>query len=131
MAVRTTASAVETILKDEFETGDDLTTDIEWAASIVDGYLVGEITDSDRLEVIERYLSAHSYYILKNPVESEGVKGVSQKLSSNVDLGFNASYWGQHALRLDTTGILSRVNKGKAGAASIWFLGRTTTTSPA
>ena len=63
-----------------------------------------------RLEMIERYLSAHGYATRDPRAESEGVKGITQKNQSKVDLGFNNTHYGQMAMRLDTTGYLAQLN---------------------
>lgn len=64
-----------------------------------------------RLELIERYLTAHFYTNRDPRSESEKAGSVGASYQSKVDLGFDTSHYGQTAMRLDTNGQLARVNK--------------------
>lgn len=64
----------------------------------------------ERLEMIERYLSAH-FYTLRDPRPvSEQVGAVQQTNQSKVDLFLSTSHYGQMAMVLDTSGALSDLN---------------------
>ena len=61
---------------------------------------------AERLELIERWLSAH-FYTNRDPRsvnEKAGAVGVT--IQSQIDLGFDTSFYGQTAMRLDTNGGL-------------------------
>jgi len=65
----------------------------------------------ERLELIERYLSAH-FYTLRDPrpvMEQAG--DVQQTNQSKVDLFLCTSHYGQTAIMLDTTGGLAELNR--------------------
>ncbi len=80
-----------------------------------------------RLELIERWLSAHFYTVRDMRAESEKAGPTSEKKQSKVDLGFDSSHYGQTAMRLDTVGGLAGLNtsmKGRGGQpVSIAWLG--------
>ena len=80
-----------------------------------------------RLELIERWLSAHFYHHRDMKPEQEKAGSVSQKLQSKVDLGFDNTHYGQAAMRLDTEGGLAvlneRIKKGKRATVSVTWLG--------
>lgn len=73
------------------------------------GALVPPYTDV-RLELIERYLSAH-FYTLRDPRTTEETAGpVRAEYQSAVALGLQTSHYGQTALQLDTSGALAALN---------------------
>jgi len=80
-----------------------------------------------RLELIERWLSAHFYTVRDPRVESEKAGPVSEKFQSKVGLGFDTSHYGQMAMRLDTEGGLAALNeqvkKGKKVTVGVTWLG--------
>jgi len=83
--------------------------------------------DATKLELIERWLSAHFYTVRDMRAESEKAADTSEKKQSKVDLGFDTSHYGQTAMRLDTAGGLASLNtkmKGKgASPMGITWLG--------
>lgn len=121
MAVRTTASAVKEILRNKSSVADSVFTPFIASASIIiDENLIGEdkydeTDDSTLLELIERWLSAHAYLLMDEPVESEKVDVLSRKFLSKNDLGFDQTKQGQMALRLDHKGILAGLNEQSKG----------------
>jgi len=80
-----------------------------------------------RLELIERWLSAHFFTVRDPRAESEKAGSVSEKFQSKVDLGFDTSHYGQMAMRLDTEGGLAALNeqikKGKKVTVGVTWLG--------
>lgn len=78
-----------------------------------------------RLELIERWLAAHFYTTRDPRLASEGAGGISVSYQSTVGFGFDASHYGQMAVRLDTNGGLARLNedmkKGKPRQAVHWL----------
>jgi len=126
MAVRTTQVAVEAIVSNDDST--DLTPFIEAANSMVDACcLTAGYTDA-KLELIERWLSAHFFCILAPRASEEAAGAVRERFESKVDLGLDVTRYGQQAKRLDTAGGLALqdrlANEGKAAyVATISFLG--------
>jgi len=81
-----------------------------------------------RLELIERWLSAHFIAIRDPRVASEGAEGLSQSFMYKVGLGLQQTTYGQQAMLLDTKGGLSSLNgdsnSGKGRTAGITYLGK-------
>ena len=78
----------------------------------------------ERLELIERWLTAHLYTIRDPRATSEKAGAVGATFQSKVDLGFDTSHYGQMAMRLDTAGGLAAINedtkKGKPTVSVMW-----------
>lgn len=70
----------------------------------------GGYTD-ERLELIERWLSAHFCKIADAERSSENIDGINESFMNRVDLGLNQTRYGQQALRLDTKGGLARLER--------------------
>lgn len=127
MAIRTTAAAVELII--EVDANISLTPFIEVASNIVDDCCSDSTTyTAAKLELIERWLSAHFYTVRDMRAERESPgRGVEEKFQSKVDLGFDTSHYGQMAMRIDTEGNLgalnNRIKKGGLGAVGVTYLG--------
>jgi len=131
---RTTVDNVEAII--EIDSGISLTPFIEVANALVTE-VCASVTDSSgdlvydatRLELIERWLTAHFYHIRDPRAESEKAGSVSTKYQSKVDLGFDVTHYGQMAMRIDTNSGLARLNesskKGKSKTVSLSWLGKT------
>lgn len=109
MPVRTNATAVGKIIK--VRASDDLTPFIEVASALVDEHCATKtdsegvaLYDAARLELIERWLAAHSYGAWKPPTDSEHAGSVSQRFQYKIDLGFDRTFHGQMAMRLDAAG---------------------------
>lgn len=120
MAIRTTAEAVGNII--EVDGSIDLTPFIETASSLVDDVAAASgAPGATRLELIERYLSAH-FYTLRDPRPvSERAGPVSATYQSKVALGLKTSHYGQTAISLDPTGVLDAASKGKQIGAVAWL----------
>ena len=123
--MRTTENAVRAIID---VTDTDLTPYIAVANALVTEYCADVSTyDAERLELIERWLSAH-FCTIKDPrTTAEKIGSVSVNYQSVIDLGFNSSHYGQTAMRLDTNGGLAalndKINKAKAANATVTWLG--------
>lgn len=125
---RTTAEAVGLII--EVNANISLDPFIEIANALVTDCCADEDDyDATRLELIERWLSAHMYTIRDMRAERERAGSVEEKFQSKVDLGFDTSHYGQNAMRIDTKGGLARLNEkikaGKSNAVGIGYLGVT------
>jgi len=80
----------------------------------------------ERLELIERWLSAHFYTNRDPRVTNEKAGSVGAAYQSSVALGFSTSHYGQTAMRIDTNGGLARLDKemkngGKTRAKVSWL----------
>ena len=114
MAIRTTDAAVRLII-DVDPTITDISSFIASASLIVDEELdLTTIGHTDvRLELIERYLSAH-YIALTDPrIDSEKAGPVSAKYQFRIGLGLKGSVYGQQAIAFDTSGTLANMDEGK------------------
>ncbi len=80
--------------------------------------------DATRLELIERWLTAHLYTNRDPRAVSERAGAVGAAYQSRVDLGFDTSHYGQTAMRLDTNGGLAVLNdstkEGKPRVGMFW-----------
>lgn len=111
---RTTDAAVRKVIN--VETDVDITPYIETAAHMVDEVCAPHYVGDDvKLELIERWLSAH-YVCVNNPQAmseqaSAGGGGVQQTMEPvRVDLGLRSTKYGQQALRIDTGGYLAALD---------------------
>ena len=115
---RTTSAAVALII--EVDTSISLTPFIEVANALVTECCSTVATYTDaRLELIERWLSAHCYTVRDMRAESEKAGDISEKKQSKVDLGFDTSHYGQMAMRLDTAGGLANLNAASKKSGTI------------
>lgn len=101
---RTTAEAVEKIIK--VKTGDDLTPFIETANSMVTDLCTDSGYSDEKLELIERWLSAHYYATYKPRTIQESVEGVAEQFEGRTQVGLGNSRYGQQAMVLDYKGNL-------------------------
>lgn len=127
MAIRTTAEQVSAIV--EVDTSISLVPFIEVASALVDevcATVEAAYTDT-RLELIERWLSAHFYCVRDPRAKEEQAGKVREVKESNTDLNLASSKYGQMAMTLDTNGGLASLNqatiKGQARAIGITYLG--------
>ncbi len=120
MAIRTTDEAVEGII--EVDETISLTPFIETASALTDDVAAADSTiTAARLELIERYLSAH-FYTLRDPrPTAERAGPVSTNYQSNVGQGFKSSHYGQMAISLDSSGTLKRMSEGKRVGGVTWL----------
>lgn len=81
-----------------------------------------------KMELIERWLSAHFYTIFDNQLSRANAGTVGVGFQFKIDLGLKASMYGQQVLRLDNYGGLAAldntVNTKRQIKASITWLGR-------
>ena len=125
---RTTDAAVQGII--EHDATISLTPFIEVANALVTELCLTSGYDATRLELIERWLSAHFYAVRDPRVGFETVKGVGQSFTRKIDYGLRVTHYGQQALLLDTAGNLASLNKrtkdGAKGTAGVSWLGKGT-----
>ena len=121
---RTTYTAVGKIIEiDSSFSETDFDPFIEAANALVTEVCSTDDYDTTRLELIERWLSAH-FYAIRVPRETDEKAGsVSAKYQSKVDLGFDVTHYGQMALRLDTAGGLAAINAEAKGGGKITATG--------
>jgi len=121
MAVRTTYAAVAKIISVKDSITTDLEPFIEAANQVVTDnctYASPNTYTDAKLELIERWLSAH-FYAIRDPRPTEQRAGpVSQMLKSKVDIGLDVTHYGQQAKAFDNLGGLAaldgRLKSGKA-----------------
>jgi hypothetical protein len=122
---RTTDAAVQGII--DHDTTIPLTPFIEAANALVTEKCTDSGYDATRLELIERWLSAHFYAIRDPRVALESVKGVMQQFSRKIGFNLQLTHYGQMAMVMDTDGNLASLSKslekGGKGTASIGWLG--------
>jgi len=125
MAVRTTDAAVKGII--EVDATISTTPFIEAASAIVDDECVDSGYDSTRLELIERWLSAHFYAIRDKQVSSEKAGSVGEVFQFKLGLNLAVTMYGQMAMQVDTQGNLAnlskRTEKGFSSGAKVVWLG--------
>ena len=118
MAYRTTAVLVGGII--EVDSTISVTPFIEAANALVTECCASVSTyTAARLELIERWLSAHEYTIRDMRASNEKAGDVSERKQSKVDLGFDTSHYGQMAMRLDTSGGLAKLNESTKRGGSV------------
>src|SRR6266576_2605872 len=104
---RTTSAAVAGIV--EVDANISLVPFIETASALVDDVEKGSLHDVVRLELIERWLSAHFYTVRDPRVVLERVERIEQTFQSKVGLHLETSHYGQQAMILDTSGVLRAI----------------------
>lgn len=136
MPIRTTTTLVEGII--DLDEGDDLGPFIEVASELIDEKLSihtkpdGSLYYGNvRLEKIERWLSAHFYHQFRLRLHSEKAGPVASQSQYKIDMYLSHSQYGQHALILDTSGILAALNQatkdGKRRTVGLTWLGTAST----
>jgi hypothetical protein len=136
---RTTEADVQSLAR--IDADEDLTPYIETANILVTDNCTGldpdgvEYNDETRLELIERWLSAHCWHMQELRASSEKVTVVAQSLQNKIDLGFDHTQYGQLAMRLDRSGQLAILNeavkKGKSRRVGVTYLGTDPDDQPA
>lgn len=123
---RTTDENIALII--DYESGKDLSSFILIANELVTECCGDEGYTETRLELIERYLAAHFYTNYDPRTSSEGAGAVSASYQGATNIGFDSSFYGQTAMRLDTSGGLAALNekikKGKKRTVSISWVGK-------
>lgn len=109
---RTTDELVAGII--EVDEDIDLTPFIETAAELVTEVCEPEGYSESRLELIERWLSAHFYSIRDPRVVQEAAGPVQASYQNKVGLNLSNSHYGQQAMMLDTAGGLRVLSETKA-----------------
>lgn len=119
---RTTSTLVAGVI--EVDVTIDLEPFITTANELVTEICVGQGHSDTRLELIERWLSAHFYTIRDPRRTSEKAGPVSEDYQSNVGFNLANSHYGQQAIFLDTSGRLAAFNHralvGKRVASVTW-----------
>lgn len=129
---RTTDEQVRSIIDADEDA--ELTPFIETANELVTEKCAGVVNDdqtpfytSTRLELIERWLSAHFYSVFDKQVTFESEGKIQSSFENKVDLGLQNTSYGQQALRLDTAGGLAALDNLaktiKRGKIKILWLG--------
>lgn len=126
--MRTTTSAVQAILGGNWDGETDLSPFVEAASSLVDDVVTCAAEDdvtlsAAKLELIERWLSAHFYAALDPTVKSEATDGASASYEGKEESGLGETRYGRRALSLDTSGCLVTLSSGIR--ASVTWLGKT------
>ena len=129
MAIRTSAAAIQGII--EHDDTIPLTPFIEVASSLIDELCVDSGYSDARLELIERWLSAHFYAVRDPRATPEGAGSVNVSYEAKVDLALNLTRYGQQAMLLDTAGSLASLNQstqeGTPRRTGITWLGTSAT----
>lgn len=130
MAIRTNATAVLSLFdltEDEVDVIIDADTAdayIEAASSIIDDVCLESGYSDAKLELIERWLSAHFLAaIIERRGKSEavtGVAGVSTTYEGLTQMGFDYTPYGQHAKLLDTEGNLAALEETQQKAGKVF-----------
>lgn len=110
---RTSREKVRSIIEVDDDEVPDLDPFIETANNLVTDVCTGSGYTNAKLELIERWLSAH-FYAIRDPrmttKESRGqLGGIRQQFESKVDLGLNLTRYGQQAVILDSAGNLKQL----------------------
>lgn len=108
MAVRTTSALVEGIIEVDVE-GIDLAGFILPANELVTELCTDSGYSDTRLELIERWLSAHFFTVRSMRASEEKAGPFDAKLQSKIDLFLLLSHYGQMAMLLDTAGNLAEL----------------------
>ena len=101
---------------------------IETANSLVTELVGALITDSARLELIERWLSAHFFSVMNPKANQEKAGSVGETLAVTTGMHLNETTYGQQVLLLDTTGRFSALQRIAATGikrpkAAIYYVG--------
>ncbi len=124
MAWRTTREAVRAIIETDSNVNVDVFID---TANTLVTYVVTKDTASvlttALLIKIEEYLAAH-FYALKDPqYEQKKTDKASATFQGKTAMGFDSTWWGQTAKRLDVSGTLAILDKEPRAKASLSWLG--------
>lgn len=132
MAVRTNATNVKAIIEvdssiivSDSDLDAFITTANELVTEICTGTTNGPtpVYTATRLELIERWLTAHFYAIRDPRAKSEKAGSVGVSYRGKTDLNLALTHYGQQAMMLDTNGGLSRLDKGKGLTATVLWAG--------
>lgn len=104
----------------------DLSVYMDTAESMVDDLVecaaaLGKTLTTSKLELIERWLSAHFYAVNDKPYQSKSTNKASASFVGQTGMYLESTLYGQMAVRLDPTGCLTSQGKTISG---MW-LGKT------
>jgi len=122
--MRTNSGAVEGILGDDWG-GASLLPYIKTATVVVDRVQTLAIArnmalSSSELEILETWLAAHFYTQMDPAYTNKSTDGASAGFMGQSGKGFEASRYGQQALRIDWSGSLEAIDKRKI-AKGAWL----------
>lgn len=104
---------------DEDTPEDETTSFIASAHTVLCNTLDGYGIPESLMTLIEKYLSAHFATITYSAVHRQTMGPLSQAFMLKVDLGLNATRYGQMAISLDPTGMLDNLRKRTVKMRSI------------
>jgi hypothetical protein len=117
---RTTPELVRGIIETDDVSIPDLTPFIDTANALVTELCAPVTTyDSTRLELIERWLSAHFYAVRDMRKISEAVGVVNEWYQFKLGLNLACTMYGQQAMLVDTSGKLAAMSKAAERGVSI------------
>lgn len=108
MAFRTNHANVANIIDVDEE--DDVSPFIESANMLVTDVCTNSGYSDAKLELIERWLSAHFYAIMRPRAFLEQADVIREQIESKVGLGLDVTRYGQQAKLLDTAGNLAALD---------------------
>ena len=123
MTVRTSSASVQGILN-EYDSNISLTPFIDTATVVVDrveALDTAGVLSSATLELIERWLAAHFYACTDQLPAAEGAGKSQTTWQGKTAMGLDFTQYGQMAKRLDFTGMLSSLDRGKSRPAISWL----------
>jgi len=116
MAVRANSDEVAALVGDTGSATTPLDFDvfIRIANEVVDSYLGSQGLTTPVLKRIETFLAAHFYQISQGPMTLLRVGDTQEEYRQPIATtkGLSATNWGQQAIALDPTGILSQLAAG-------------------
>lgn len=125
--MRTTEEAVLALI--ELDAGISPLQFIELANELVTEICVPLGYTSTRLELIERWLSAHFCAVAYPRTSSESAGGISESYQVSPGMGLDLTSYGQQVKMLDTKGGLAKLDKdtksGNRSVAGITWMGST------
>lgn len=125
MAQRTTISAVQKILKGDWD-GQDLQFAIDGATALMDDVVSKAAQyksisyNSTLAERVEAYLAAWIYAMSDRPLVSKNTGKAGGSFAGQMTMGLESNSYGQTAMMLDTTRVLAAINKG-AIVSTAWL----------
>jgi hypothetical protein len=130
MPIRTKADIVESILGNNYDGSADLVPFIRVASNIVTW--IDEVCDVDNLmsaselKELEAWLAAHFYHAQDHMYSSKSTGGASGSFQGQTAMNFSATFYGQTALLMDTSGCLAKRQKeveqgGRIKAGMTWI----------
>lgn len=128
MAQRTTKPTVMAILGSDYDGVRDLQVFINTATKFVDRVVtlaltysvLGPLDDTPTTGAatdLEGWVAAHLYAVSDKPLQSKSSGKASGQFSGQTGMGFDSTLYGQHALRIDYTGVLNAIDKRKLAGA--------------